>query len=88
MNHCLEAGESISFRLSQFNCVATYFDDPPFIDAQIQVVVRLCGGNRYMIQMGPNLTVDQIKELTAYKLLELLTEWATDLQKAAMELRS
>ena len=89
MDRYLEVGESISFDLPQFHCDATKMGGPWLRSESIDVVISFGGGgDRYIFRMGPNLTIDQIKEFTAYKLLDLLKDWAIDLQKVAVELRS
>ena len=88
MDRQLKNGESISFDLPQFHCVATKTASPWLRDDWVEVIVNLKGGDRYMMRLGPNLTINQLKDLTAYKLLDLLKDWAIDLQKVVNELRS
>lgn len=87
MDRQLERNETIGFTLAMFRCRACRVAGLGGGD-YIEVRAQFRHSDRFVWRLGPNLTIYELKELTAYNLLNLLKDCATDLQKVASELRS
>lgn len=66
MSKPLNPDELVCFGFSRFDCEAKRDDDKVF------VTVRMFRGAYYSFVCGPTLTLAEIQELTAYKLLTKL----------------
>jgi len=84
MSRLLEPNELVCFGFSHFDCEARRCCD--MADA-IEVVVTMFRGDQFMFHCGPTLTLAELQELTAYRILNYLSNIRKDVQSYAKEVK-
>lgn len=89
MSRQLEPNELFCFGFSYFDCEARRREPHGIIVEEIEVTITMFRGMMWgFIIKNPTLTTNEIKELTAYRILELVrccTNEVRDFAKQAME---
>ena len=84
MSRLLEPNELVCFGFSHFDCEARRRCD---MADDIEVVVKMFRGDRFLFRCGPSLTLAELQELTAYRILDYLRDVSKEAQNYAKRVR-
>ena len=86
MSRRLNPNELVCFGFPHFDCEARYLANPIQGDI-VEVTILMYKGTRYRFLCNHTLTLDEIKELTAYRMVDLLQGVCRDVAAYASDIR-
>lgn len=87
MSRQLEPNELFCFGFSHFDCEARRQSEMGPRFEEIVITITMFRGTRYRFFCNPTLTVDEIRELTAYRILDQLKAYHTEVRGYAEKVR-